>query len=177
MAYNRLEKMIGITPKNLAEAPIELITEAIRPAGLYNQRSKVIKTVSKEVIKRFNGSLEEVIKKPYPQAREDLISFLGVGPKTADVVLLFSGGLKIIPIDRHIFRISERLGIVPNKASYNLVKETWETSSPPQSREDIHIYLIQFGREICKAKRPRCYDCFIEDLCTYSKKNFQSEHT
>jgi endonuclease-3 len=163
--------MIGINPKNLSEASIELISEAIRPAGLYNQRSRVINTVSKEVMERFNGSLEEVMRKPYPQAREDLLSFTGVGPKTADVVLLFSAGLNIIPIDRHIFRISERLGIVPNKASYDMVKETLETSSPPQSREDIHVFLIQFGREICKAQKPRCYDCFIEDLCNYSKKN------
>jgi endonuclease-3 len=165
--------MIGITPKNLSEAPIGLITEAIRPAGLYNKRSRIIKTVSKEVKERFNGSLEEVMKKPYPQAREDLINLPGVGPKTADVVLLFSAGLNIIPVDRHIFRISERLGIVPNGASYNLVKDTWENVSPPQSRENIHVYLIQFGREVCKAQKPRCFICFIKDLCNYSKKELK----
>jgi endonuclease-3 len=112
-----------------------------------------------------------VLKKPFPEAREDLISLSGVGPKTADVVLMFVAGSSIVPVDRHIFRISERLGIVPEKASYGDVRGSLEKVSPPDRREDIHVFLIQFGQETCKARSPRCYECFIEDLCSYSGKN------
>ncbi len=170
-AHNRLEEMIGITPENLAAASLETIAEAIRPAGMYNQRSKVLKRVSKEVLERFHGTLEDVVKKPFHEAREDLMSLPGVGPKTADVVLMFVAGSRIVPVDRHIFRISGRLGLVPEKASYDDVRGTLEEASPPDRREDVHVFLIRFGREICKARSPRCYDCFIEDLCSYPVKN------
>lgn len=169
-AHNRLEEMIGITPDNLANAPLETIAEAIRPAGMYNQRSKVLKRVSQEVMERFHGTLDDVVKKPFPAAREDLMSLHGVGPKTADVVLMFVAGSSIVPVDRHIFRISERLGIVPEKASYGDVRGALEEASLPDRREDVHVFLIRFGRETCKARIPRCYECFIEDLCPYPVK-------
>ena len=170
-AHDRLEEMIGITPENLATAPLEAIAEAIRPAGMYNQRSRVLKSVSEEVLERFDGSLDDVVKKPFPDAREALMSLPGVGPKTADVVLMFVAGSSIVPVDRHIFRISERLGIVPEKASYDDIRNAWEAVSPPDRREDVHVFLIRFGRETCKARSPPCYDCFIEDLCSYPGKN------
>ena len=163
--------MIGITPENLANASLETIAEAIRPAGMYNQRSRVLKRVSEEVLERFDGTLDDVVKKPFPEARETLMSLPGVGPKTADVVLMFVAGSRIVPVDRHIFRIAERLGIVPEKASYDDVRGALEEASPPDRREDIHVFLIRFGRETCKARSPRCYDCFIEDLCSYPVKN------
>ena len=169
-AHDRLEEMIGITPQNLADAPIEAIAAAIRPAGMYNQRSRVLKRVSKEVIERFHGTLDKVVKKPFPDAREDLMSLHGVGPKTADVTLMFAAGSKIVPVDRHIFRISQRLGIVPEKASYDDTRRALEEVSPPDRRQDAHVFLIRFGRETCRARSPRCYDCFIEDLCPYPLK-------
>jgi endonuclease-3 len=173
-AHSRLEEMIGITPENLADAPLEAIAEAIRPAGMYNQRSKVLKRVSEEILERFDGTLDYVMKKPFSDAREDLMSLPGVGPKTADVVLMFVAGSRIVPVDRHIFRISKRLKIVPEKASYGDVRGALEEVSSPDKREDVHVFLIRFGRETCKAQRPRCNDCFIEDLCPYPRKNVVS---
>jgi endonuclease-3 len=170
-AHNRLEETIGITPQNLADAPLETIANAIRPAGMYNQRSRVLKRVSHEVLERFDGTLDAVMKKPFQEAREDLMSLPGVGPKTADVVLMFVAGSRIVPVDRHIFRITKRLGIVPEKAPYAAVREALEKATPPDRREDAHVFLIQFGRETCKSQNPRCYDCLIEDLCSYPEKN------
>lgn len=171
VAYNRLEGSIGVTPKLIAQAPTEAIAEAIRPAGMYNQRSRVLKRVSEEVITRFDGDLDRVIRKPYPEAREDLMGLPGVGLKTADVVLMFVAGKSIVPVDRHIFRISKRLEIVPQKAGYDDIRLALEEVSPPEKREDVHVFLIRFGRETCKAQRPRCAYCFLEDLCPYPEKN------
>jgi len=173
VAYQRLESSIGVTPELIAHAPTESIAEAIRPAGMYNQRSKVLKRVSQEVISRFDGDLDRVIRKPYGEAREDLMSLPGVGPKTADVVLMFVAGQRIVPVDRHIFRISRRLEIVPQKAAYDEVRVALENASPPERREDVHVFLIRFGRETCKAQRPRCIACFLEDLCPYPEKNLE----
>jgi endonuclease-3 len=169
-AYNRLEERIGITPENIAHADIEAVREAIRPAGMYNQRSRILKHVAETIIQRFGGNLTSVMEKPYPEARSDLMSLPGVGPKTADVVLLFVGGREIVPVDRHIFRISRRLQIAPEKASYDDVRHAIEVVTPTGRHEDVHILLIQLGREICRAQNPRCRECFLSDVCTYPGK-------
>ena len=173
VAYRRLEGSIGVTPELIFQAPTEVIAEAIRPAGMYNQRSRVLKRVSEEVITRFDGDLDPVIRKPYDEAREELMSLPGVGPKTADVVLMFVAGKSNVPVDRHIFRISKRLEIVPQKAVYDEVRVTLENASSPERREDVHVFLIRFGRETCTAQRPRCSVCFLEDLCPYQGKNLE----
>jgi len=166
-AFERLENMVGVTPKRLSESSVEKIAEAIKPAGMYNRRSVVLNAVAKEVIKRFAGDLNSVIEMPYDNAREALMNLTGVGPKTADVLLMFDGGNAIIPVDRHIFRISKRLKLVPEKAGYEQVRETLEKATPLGRHEDIHVFLIRFGREFCRALNPRCEECFLTDLCPF----------
>jgi endonuclease-3 len=116
-----LEETIGVTPENIAVADIHDLSEAIRSAGMHNQRGKTLKGVAEAVIQWFDGDLTPIMEKPYHEARRVLMSFPGVGPKTADVVLMFVAGNDIVPVDRHIFRISKRLGIVSEKASYGEV--------------------------------------------------------
>lgn len=166
-AYNRLEASVGVTPESLASALVEVITDAIRPAGMYNRRSIVLKKVAEEVLERFAGDLTPVLEMPYGEAREALMCLTGVGYKTADVLLMFNAGRQVIPVDRHIFRISKRLGIVSEKAGYEEVRRALETAAPAGRHEDVHVLLIQFGRDICRAQRPRCDDCFLSDLCPY----------
>jgi endonuclease-3 len=169
-AYRNLEEAIGITPEALSQAPLEDLVEAIRPAGMYNQRSRVLKEVSRKILERFSGSLDQVMLQPYPEARERLMSLPGVGPKTADIVLMFVAERYIVPVDRHIFRISQRLEIVSERPSYDEVRRALEEASPPEKRKRLHLSLIQFGREICKARKPLCRDCSLEDLCDYPEK-------
>jgi len=166
-AYQRLEEMVGVEPPRLASASTEVIAEAIRPAGMYNQRSRVIKGVAEVVLDRYGGDLGPVLKKPHGEAREELMTFPGVGPKTADVLLMFDAGKAIIPVDRHIFRITKRWGLVPENAPYDQVRMALEAAAPVGRHEDVHVFLIGFGREVCRAQRPRCHDCFLNDLCPY----------
>jgi endonuclease-3 len=166
-AYNRLESSVGAFPESLSAAPIEVIAEAIKPAGMYNKRSVVLKRVAEEVLARFDGDLTQVLAMPYEEAREELMGLTGVGYKTADVLLMFDAGKQIIPVDRHIFRISKRLGIVPENAGYEKVRSALESAAPTGRHEDVHVLLIQFGRDICRALRPRCDECFLRDLCPY----------
>ncbi len=168
-AYRRLAA-IGITPQALSAARLSEIVEAIRPAGMYNQRSRVIQLIAEDVIRRFNGDLAAVVSKPYEEARETLMSLPGVGEKTADVVLLFSVGKNVLPIDRHIVRISKRLDIVPSNAKYDDIRYVLEKSVKPKNYLDAHITLIQFGRDTCRALNPKCPQCILEDICPYPKK-------
>ena len=159
--------MVGVEPLKLASSSTEDIAEAIRPAGMYNQRSRVIKGVAEIVLDRYGGDLDPVIQKPHGEAREELMTLPGVGPKTADVLLMFDAGKAIIPVDRHIFRITKRLGLVPERAPYDQVRIALESAAPPGRHEDAHVFLIRFGREVCRAQRPRCPECFLNDLCPF----------
>lgn len=167
MAYRRLEDAVGITPENLAKASVGAISEAIRPAGMYNQRGKMLKAVASIVMDDYDGDISPILDKPYSEAREELIALPGVGQKTADVLLRFDAGMEIIPVDRHIFRITKRLRLVPEKAKYDAVRRVLESAAPPEEHKDVHVLLIRFGREICRAQRPKCGECFLRDMCPY----------
>jgi endonuclease-3 len=174
-AYRRLEEMVGVEPLKLASASTEDVAEAIRPAGMYNQRSRVIKGVAEIVFYRYGGDLGPVLQKPHGEAREELMTLPGVGPKTADVLLMFDAGKTIVPVDRHIFRITKRWGLVPERAPYDQVRLSLEAATPPGRHEDVHVFLISFGREVCKAQRPKCPECFLNDLCPFPRAGGDAE--
>ncbi|MGD0804067.1 MAG: endonuclease III [Candidatus Bathyarchaeia archaeon] len=169
-AYRRLEESIGVTPKKLSNASISKIADAIKPAGMYNQRSRTIKKVSEEVIERYNGDLSSIIAKTYYEARKELMTLPGVGEKTADVVLLFTAGKQVLPVDRHITRITNRLELVKNNSKYDTIRMTLERATTPEKYLDIHIKLIQFGRDICRALNPKCSECPLNDICPYPQR-------
>jgi endonuclease-3 len=99
------------------------------------------------------------------EAREWLVSFPGVGPKTAAVVLSFAFGRDTMPVDTHVHRVTRRLGIVPTKASAEQADRLLHRSIPEGLRTPLHVGFIRLGREICKAPIPRCVRCPLKDLC------------
>ena len=169
-AYERLERYIGVTPENLAGVSVERIAEAIRPAGMHNQRSRTLKKVAEAILERYCGDITSILRRPYTEVRKELMALPGVGPKTADVLLMFNAGKAVVPVDRHIFRIAKRLKLVPPKVAYDDVRSALEEAADPDRYEDVHVLLIRFGREFCRARRPRCGDCFLNDLCPYPEK-------
>jgi GTP-binding protein HflX len=169
-AYTRLKKAVGLTPEAINKADINDIKEAIRPAGMYNQRSSVLKSVSQEIIDNYDGEVDSIFDDTYLVAKEKLMAFPGVGPKTADVVLMFNGKHTVIPVDRHIERISKRLEVVPENADYEEIRTTLQDASTPELFKDVHLSMIKFGRDICKAQNPKCLECLLNDICPYPEK-------
>lgn len=170
-AYKCLEETIGVTPNTISTASFNDIAEAIHQAGMYNQRSIIIKEVADKVLALYDGDLTQVLSKPYSEAREELMKLPGVGEKTADVVLLFNADKHVLPVDRHITRISKRLGLVPKNADYDTIRMTMEDATAPENYLDAHIKLIQFGRDVCRALNPRCITCPLSNLCPYPTKS------
>lgn len=169
-AFRRLEEMIGVTPEAISGAKISEIAEAIKPAGMYNLRSKILKKVAADIIERFDGDLSQTVSKPYTAAREILMTLPGVGTKTADVVLLFNAGKQVIPVDRHIERITKRLELAPKNAPYDTIRLNLEESTTPKNYLETHIKLIQFGRDICRAQNPKCSECILNNICPYPQQ-------
>ena len=164
-AFRRLSARFQITPKALARADEKELQDALRVAGLFRNKAKTIKEVSQTILEEFNGSIDFVHSMPFEEARKRLLSLPGVGPKTADVVLLFSGGKGTIPVDTHVNRVSKRLGLAPEKAKYEGVRMALQSLYMPEDFLAVHLSLIMLGRRHCKALRPICYQCPVNNLC------------
>ena len=169
-AYNRLANKISINPYNLDEASESDIIDAIKPSGMHNQKTKTIKTVSKLIIEKYGGDIGYVFELPLNEARDRLMEMPGIGPKTADVALMYSVNSQVVPVDRHIKRIANRLEIVEPNAGYEAIRSAWQDAASPDRFRELHLSLIHFGREICTARRPRHDDCILRSICPYPDK-------
>jgi len=164
-AYKNLSEKYEINPKTLATADVKEIEKAIRVGGLYRNKSRKIKELSKVVLERFNGSLDFVYSDPLEKARSKLMSIPGVGPKTADVVLLFSAKKPTMPIDTHVNRVSKRLRLAPLKGDYEDVRNSLESFYAPKDYLHAHLLLINLGRTYCRARNPMHKPCPVGSLC------------
>ncbi len=167
-AMKKLRKRYKITPKVLSKARVSDLIPTIRSAGLYTTKAPRIKEVSRIIQEQYSGRLAPILERPYAQAKETLMEMPGVGPKTADILLAFVAKNPIIPVDTHVERVTKRLGIARPKASYEETRTSLEAVIPPRDRVRLHLSIIAFGREICKAPRPRCAICPVNDLCPSS---------
>ncbi len=168
-AFQRLTHKYD-TLDELAIADIHEVEVQIKRAGLYAAKARSIVTLAKEIEDEFEGDTWLLLAGSYESARKRLLNVRGIGEKTADVVLLFARGFQIIPVDTHIFRVSRRIGIAPQKGSYDAVKNALEKQIQPAKRQFAHVALIKFGREICTARAPRHWECPLTDICTDYKE-------
>ncbi len=155
----------------MADAPVGAIERAIRSAGLSRQKSVRIWQILRR-IRRERGelSLEFLADLSPQQARAYLTAFPGVGPKTAACVLLFSFHMPVLPVDTHIHRIGIRLGLLPPGTSADDAHAALERLVPPDEFYNFHILLIRHGRQICRARRPRCHDCVLLRMCPAGRR-------
>ena len=140
----------------LAKAKVEDVKKIIASIGLSNSKTKNIIALSKELVERFNGAI--------PNTTNDLESLPGVGHKTASVVMVEGYKVPAMPVDTHIFRIANRLGI----SSSNNVKGVEEDLKEYFDKSTwchLHHLLIAFGRNICTAQKPKCDECPFSDIC------------
>ncbi|MBC8331636.1 MAG: endonuclease III [Anaerolineae bacterium] len=148
------------------------VIEAIRPAGLANQKGPRIQNVLREIT-QMRGELSLDFLKDYSpeKALDWLVQFKGVGPKTASIVLLFSLGKPAFPVDTHVYRLSGRLGLRPKKMNADKAHDHLAAQFPPETYYTVHLNIIRLGREICKARKPLCAECPLQDLCLYCAEN------
>jgi len=165
IAFTRLKHNFSITPKSLADANTVQIEECIRSAGLFKNKTCAIHAVSKIINEKYDGSLNTILALPLEEARKTLTDMPGVGPKTADVVLLFSAQKPTIPVDTHVNRVSKRLGIAPKTGNYEAVRLNLQKLFAENDYLFAHQLLIGHGRQFCKAQRPLCVSCPINSYC------------
>lgn len=164
-AFENLRKKFRVIPNVLARVDLDELIRCIRPAGLHRVKGLRIKEISKILTERKQNSLEKILNKSCGEARKELLNLPGVGTKTADVVLSFTAQCNVLPIDTHIRRIVKRWGLVKENVAYEKIREVLESLVKPKERLKVHLMLIEFGREVCGARRPRCEVCPVFKYC------------
>jgi len=145
---------VADTPEEIVKLSMVRLEKLIFSSGHYKKKSRVLKSVSKDLIDRFDSKV--------PKTREELLSIKGIGPKTANIVLCFAYGQTVIPVDTHVHRIPNRLGLIktksPEESEFALMKVF-----PKKYWKEINTTFILFGKEICVPISPKCSECMFKD--------------
>lgn len=149
------------TPQQMVELGLDDLKEHIKTIGLFNTKAKNVIALSEMLIADYGGEV--------PADRDELTKLPGVGRKTANVVMNCAFGAETFAVDTHIFRVGNRTGLAPGKTVLAVEKKL-EKQTPAPFRVHAHHWLILHGRYICKARKPECWRCPVEDLCRYKKK-------
>ncbi len=149
-------------------ADLEELIETIRPAGLANQKAPRIQNVLEVIYDQVGEySIDFLNDLSIDDAKAWLVSLKGIGPKTAAIVLCFAYGREAFPVDTHVYRVSKRIGFIPEKLSANDAHPVMEAIAPAADYYQFHIQLIQHGRDTCQARKPACERCAISRHCDY----------
>ncbi|HNB40458.1 MAG TPA: endonuclease III [Anaerolineales bacterium] len=147
------------------------VVEAIKPAGLANQKGPRIQQVLKAITEeRGELNLQFLADMPIEDARNWLTKFNGVGPKTAAIVLCFSLNRPAFPVDTHVYRVTGRIGLRPEKMTVEQAHSHLESIFPPETYYAAHLNIIRLGREVCNARKPMCPQCPVKHLCDFKEK-------
>lgn len=152
---------VANTPQALLDLGEEKLREYVQRIGLYKAKSKNIIEACRLLLERHGGEV--------PQTREELEALPGVGRKTANVILNTAFGQPTIAVDTHVFRVANRTGLAPGK-DVQEVENKLLRAVPDEFRHDAHHWLILHGRYVCQARKPKCGECLIADLCEYKDK-------
>ena len=157
---------VANTPQAILDLGVTKLKGYIKTIGLYNAKAENIIKTCQILLDRFDGEV--------PRTREELESLPGVGRKTANVILNTAFGEPTIAVDTHIFRVSNRTGLARGKTPLAVEKRLVRLT-PDEFKKDAHHWLILHGRYTCKARKPECPDCVINDLCEYRHKTVADE--
>ncbi len=166
-AYERL-KRIYPTWEDVMTAPANEIADAIRPGGLANQKSQRMKAILEWIKQEFGSlNLARLCEMKPDDVIEKFTQLNGIGVKTIGVVLMFSCGVDIFPVDTHVHRICRRLGLVPDNVSAEKTFWLMRSLVPEGKSFSLHMNFLKLGRTICRARKPACPECPLNNLCPY----------
>jgi endonuclease-3 len=154
---------VANTPQGILELGEERLSEFIQRIGLYKTKARHVIQACRLLLELHGGSV--------PQTRVELEALPGVGRKTANVILNTAFGHPTIAVDTHIFRVSNRIGLAPGNTVIEVENRLLKVV-PDEFKLDAHHWLILHGRYVCRARKPKCGECIIDDLCEYKAKTY-----
>jgi endonuclease-3 len=180
-AFNALKARLP-TWEAVRDAPVDVVIEAIRPAGLSYQKGPRIQAVLRYLTETQGRiTLEHLKAMTVEDAKAWLTAIKGIGPKTAAIILCFAFGRPAFPVDTHVHRVTGRLGLIDRKVNAEQAHIILEKLVPPNDYYSFHLQVIQHGRKVCHARSPECHHCVLQQDCDYfqaiSKSNCVKRNT
>ena len=159
-AIDNLKRQGLLNPENLHALPLSRLAEEIRPAGFYNIKAKRLRNLTTFIEERYGGDLAAMLNTESGTLREGLLSIQGVGPETADSILLYAANLPVFVIDAYTYRILRRHGMIDEETTYDELQSLFMDHLPEDSRlfNEFHALIVRTGKDYCR-KRPRCEHC------------------
>ncbi|MEX2306417.1 MAG: endonuclease III domain-containing protein [Pirellulales bacterium] len=160
-AITNLRNACVMEPRAMYELPADELAELIRPAGYFQVKAKRLRNLLKFIIERYGGSLEHMFRTHVAILREELLAIHGIGPETADAILLYAGGLPTFVVDTYTHRMLARHGWIGYEADYQEIKDYFESALPADATlyNEYHALLVRVGKEFCKRTAPKCDAC------------------
>lgn len=174
VAWRNVEQAIAnltaegmLDPVALAEGPLERIADLIRPARYFRQKAKRLQGFARHLLAQHGGSIEKMLEGESAAVRAELLSLDGIGPETADCILLYGGGHPVFVVDAYTRRIFHRVGLWEPEIGYAAMQERFHGALPadPALFNEYHALIVRTGHAYCKARRPRCMECPLAALC------------
>jgi endonuclease-3 related protein len=166
-AIMEMKRSLPLEPKAIAEAPSNLLQGLIRSAGFYRQKADRLKAIASHICRNHGGSLESFLGKSMDELRRELLSIKGIGPETADSIILYAANKMIFPVDAYLRRILRRLGLLEAESlPYDDLRK-WVEGRLPKSLDsfkEFRALIVKLAKEYC-LKKPRCQGCPLRDLC------------
>jgi endonuclease-3 len=165
VAYLRLRERLPLW-EQVRDAPLEEVEEAIRPGGISKVKSARIQAILRAIGAGGRDlDLDWMAGAPVAESQAYLCALPGVGRKTAACVLLFTFGLRDVPVDTHVSRVGTRLGLLRPKAPFEELHDAMLALTPPGAELELHVNLLRHGRRTCHAQRPACAQCALRRMC------------
>ena len=160
-AIDNLKKANVLNPDKLQALPIKKLARLIRPSGYYNIKAKRLKEFLRFLFRNYGGNLKKMFARPLNELRREILSVKGVGPETADSILLYAGNLPIFVVDAYTKRIFSRHKICKIDAAYDEVQEIFMRNIKKEVKlyNEYHALIVRLGKELCKKKNPKCDIC------------------
>ncbi len=160
-AIANLREASVMEPHALYNLPPAELAELIRPAGYYQVKAKRLRNLLRFLVEEYDGSLEKMFRTALVSLREQLLAIHGIGPETADAIILYAGQLPTFVVDTYTHRILARHGWIAYDAGYDEINDYFESSLPsdPALYNEYHALLVRIGKEFCKRTVPNCEAC------------------
>ena len=171
LAIKSLNQAGSLSPKALRQIPMTDLAGYIHSSGYYNAKAKKLKAMVKW-LGGYEDDLERAFAGELDDKRNELLGIHGIGPETADSILLYAGGKPVFVIDAYTRRITERIGIAPQKDSYDAFQRLF-TSNLEQDAQlfnEYHALLVKLGKDVCR-KKPLCPVCCLKEMCSYGREH------
>jgi len=164
-AIDHLRQRDLLEPRALHDVPLEELEDLIRPVGYYRVKARRLRNLLDFLVSRYDGSLEAMFRVPLARLREELLRVNGVGPETADSILLYAGGLPTFVVDAYTYRVVTRHGWLDFDADYDAIQDYFQSGLPEDVRlyNEYHALLVEVGKRHCR-KRPVCQGCPLAEL-------------